>query len=318
MRILFVYSAFSRFVYDDLTILRKHFDVKLLKLETFLIPRRGRSYKEFFMLVKNIIGCDVVFTWWATLNAFFIVLFCKLLRKKSVVAVGGYEIAYLPEIGYGNMISPIKRLITKTALRNADKVLVLSKSSLKEVLRLTHSNVRIVYAGVDLDRFVPKGDKENMVLTVGYVTRKRPDLFVKVAEKLPHVRFVIVGKYNGYKSKNVTTAENAGFAGVDSELLSLYQRAKVYCQLSAHEGFGISLAEAMACDCIPVVSNRYALPEVVGDAGFVVDYEDIKETVKAVSKALSIESKKPRERITKNFSLKRREFMLSKILRSMN
>lgn len=51
----------------------------------------------------------------------------------------------------------------------------------------------------------------------------------------------------------------------DENLLMYYQRAKVYdVQVSAHEAFGMSLAESMLCECILVVTDRVALPEVVG------------------------------------------------------
>jgi len=91
-------------------------------------------------------------------------------------------------------------------------------------------------------------------------------------------------------------------------LLHYYQKAKVYCQLSAHESFGVALAEAMSCCCVPVVTRRYALPEVVGDAGFYVPYNDPKATAEAIRKALkSNKGRKARERIKKYFSIKTRE-----------
>jgi glycosyltransferase involved in cell wall biosynthesis len=43
---------------------------------------------------------------------------------------------------------------------------------------------------------------------------------------------------------------------------------------SLDEGFGLPLVEAMACGCPVVASNRSAIPEVVGDAGLLVDPED--------------------------------------------
>ncbi|MHA1664403.1 MAG: hypothetical protein ACTSVW_01050 [Candidatus Njordarchaeales archaeon] len=42
----------------------------------------------------------------------------------------------------------------------------------------------------------------------------------------------------------------------------------------------------MSCCCVPVVTRRYALPEVVGDTGFYVPYYDPKSTAEAIKKAL--------------------------------
>ena len=84
----------------------------------------------------------------------------------------------------------------------------------------------------------------------------------------------------------------------------------MYVQVSAHEGFGVAVAESMLCGCIPVVTPRYALPEVVGDCGFYVPYGDEKATAEAIKKALDAPDelgKKARERIKKLFSMERRE-----------
>ncbi|ENO12280.1 GDP-D-mannose dehydratase [Thermoplasmatales archaeon SCGC AB-539-C06] len=106
----------------------------------------------------------------------------------------------------------------------------------------------------------------------------------------------------------------------DKELLGFYQRAKVYVQPSYHESFGIPAAEPMLCECIPVVTRRFALPEVVGEAGFYVPYGDEKATAEVIKKALNSPENfggKARERIKKNFPLEKRERELVKIVNSL-
>lgn len=56
----------------------------------------------------------------------------------------------------------------------------------------------------------------------------------------------------------------------DDSLAALMARAVVFSLPSFYEGFGLPVLEAMACGTPPVVSDRGALPEVVGNAGVVV------------------------------------------------
>jgi glycosyltransferase involved in cell wall biosynthesis len=63
----------------------------------------------------------------------------------------------------------------------------------------------------------------------------------------------------------------------------------------------------MACECVPVVTERGALPEVVGDAGVLVPYGDAEATAAAISEALqSDKGKAARTRVEKEFSLQKR------------
>ena len=135
------------------------------------------------------------------------------------------------------------------------------------------------------------------------------------------MKFVLVGKVldDSIEYLKKLASGNVEFVG-DEKLLDYYQKAKVYVQVSAHEGFGVALAEAMACECIPVVTNRGAIPEVVGDVGYYVPYGDPKATAEAVKKALESDQSKgkmARERIKKYFSIERREKELVGIVKQV-
>jgi alpha-1,3-rhamnosyl/mannosyltransferase len=60
----------------------------------------------------------------------------------------------------------------------------------------------------------------------------------------------------------------------DETLASLYAGASVLIYPSLYEGFGLPPLEAMASGTPVIVSNRSTLPEVVGDAGVIIDAED--------------------------------------------
>jgi glycosyltransferase involved in cell wall biosynthesis len=59
----------------------------------------------------------------------------------------------------------------------------------------------------------------------------------------------------------------------DRDLASLMSHAAAFCLPSFFEGFGLPALEAMACGAPVIVSNRGALPEVVGDAALIVEPE---------------------------------------------
>lgn len=314
IKILFVYSALGSFVRRDLKILEKCFHVK--KMKVIMSPL------TVLRLLKGILWADLVYTWFIKLNTLFTVLFCMVLRKKCIIVAGGYDVAYVPEIDYGALLSPWRRIMVKFVLEHASKVLAVSGLNRNEIMRLARpKNLKLLYNGVDVEKFKPSGEKENLVITVGTVSDstikvKRLDTFVKASSYLPNVRFILIGKYDSSIERLKKIGSNITFTGYISDeslLLRYYQKAKVYCQLSAHESFGVALAEAMSCCCVPVVTRRYALPEVVGDAGFYVPYNDPKATAEAIRKALkSDKGTKARERIKKYFSLEAREKRLIK------
>jgi hypothetical protein len=202
IKILFVYSALSSFVRRDLEILERNFNVKSLKIVTFLVPRRGRDPLVFLKLFKGILWADMAFSWFADLNAFFIVLFCMILRKKFVVVVGGYDVVYVPEIDYGDLKSWWGRVRVKFVLEHATKVLPFSDYAKDRVSSITRkANIRVIQLACDIEKFRPtSGRKENLVITVchvnrGNIKRKGLETFVKSAGFVPEVKFALIGAH---------------------------------------------------------------------------------------------------------------------------
>ncbi len=85
--------------------------------------------------------------------------------------------------------------------------------------------------------------------------------------------------------------EDALFLGRVSteELLWLYNGARALVAPSLYEGFGLPPLEAMACGTPVITSNLSALPEVVGDAGVLVDPKDVDALAVAMWRILSDE-----------------------------
>lgn len=72
----------------------------------------------------------------------------------------------------------------------------------------------------------------------------------------------------------------------DADLPLLYSGAAVFVFPSLYEGFGLNPLEAMACGAPVVCSNRTSLPEVVGDAGLLVDPTEPAALAAALKKVL--------------------------------
>jgi glycosyltransferase involved in cell wall biosynthesis len=325
IRILFVYYQLSSFVRCDLEILKRYFDVKSLQIQTF------RNPMNILRLFVGVLHADLAYTWFAGTNAFFIVLFSRLLRKKSIVVVGGYDAAYVPEINYGIFVNRWRRVLVRFVYKHVDLILVVDSSLKEDILKNTmlkiEDKISVVPTGYDVNKWKTGNDgKESLVITVGAITwsnvrRKGFEVFVKAARYCPEANFVLIGKHSDdsiHYLKSIASF-NVSFPGFvpEKELLRFYQRAKVYCQLSRYEGLPNSLCEAMLCECIPVGTRYCGIPTAIGDTGFYVPYGDIKATVEAIRSALACNDergKAARARIQKLFSISKRERRLKKYI----
>src|SRR3990167_5283150 len=71
------------------------------------------------------------------------------------------------------------------------------------------------------------------------------------------------------------------------ELAALYQAADVYVDPSLYEGFGFQVVEAMASGVPIIASNVTSLPEIIGDAGILVNPRDVEGWADAISRLLT-------------------------------
>lgn len=319
-KILFESATIYYFRKKDLEILKRHFEVTVFS--------KSLDPSFFAESVRKIMGIDIVFSWFATKRALYFALLSKLFRKRFILVSGGNDVVEMPEIGF--TFGFLRRLQVKTTLLLADRVLVFSDSSKASILELApRANVETVYVGaIDTGIFRPDRPKEDLTVTVGIVSwgnveRKGLNTFVKAAAYLPVEKFAVIGRWEDdsidhLRSMSTPNVVFAGYLPLD-ELVEWYRRARVYVQVSLHEGFGIAVAEAMSCECVPVVTREGAIPEVVGDTGYYVPYGDPKATAEAIEKALRDEEKgkKARKRVIKLFSLERREKELVNVIKTL-
>ncbi len=328
-KLLFVHPKMSTFIQADMDLLKRHFDVRVLDIGS---KRRnlGGMLGAMWELFLGVLWSDVTYSWFAETHAKWQVRCSRLFGKPSIVVVGGYEVAKLPEIGYGSLLNPAKAKMVKYILTRADKVLPVDESlkiSAMQNLGVDGKNMQVVPTGYDDKRFIPSGAKEELVLTVAVYSDwqraqvKGLDTFVKAAALLPRVKFMVVGgSGEGADKLKATAGPNIVFTGPVSqeEVIRLYQRSKVYCQLSRHEGLPNAVCESMLCECVPVGSRIPGIERAVGDAGFIVPVGDHQAAADAIRNALvSNKGKDARNRIKEQFSIEKREKAIQEIVRML-
>lgn len=321
-RILFIHNALTEFVRLDLEELRKHYDVT----EHYEKSR----YINPAALWKQVQEHDLVFGWFASWHTFLPLLMASITHKPSVLIVGGYDVAKMPEIGYGHQRGGLKKWVSRRTMRFANRLASTSLYSRDEAIRnaaIPKEQVSASYLGVP-DQFgsLPQGPRARMALTVGNVDRdnlqrKGHEPFIRAASLLPDVNFVLVGDWKDDAIEHLRriATSNVTFAGRVSNdaLLDYYRRAAVYVQASLHEGFGLSVAEAMLAGCVPVTTGAGSLSEVTGERGLRLNSAEPVEIARGVQAALAFPDSARaaiRARILEEFPMSRRREQLRQLV----
>jgi len=232
-------------------------------------------------------------------------------RTRTVVTVHDLSFMRLPHC-FAPALLEYLNVNVPAAIRRADLVLADSENTRRDVLELfgiPQERVLTVLCGVE-ERFKPIHDTEYLesirrkyglparfILSVGTLQpRKNYGTLIQALPRLrdPDIGLVIVGGkgwlYEGIFEQIQAAALTKrvclpGFVD-DADLPALYNLAQVFVLPSLYEGFGLPPLEAMACGLPVITSNNSSLPEVVGDAGLLVDAEEVDAWVDALDRLL--------------------------------
>ena len=174
-------------------------------------------------------------------------------------------------------------LLFRVAMRRAAVVLAASESTARDLAPLCAATV--VYSGV-AEEFSP-GDAQRTYLL--HIASDDPrdnsgvviDAYAAFDGDRPPL--VVAGPVRAARPALEKRASATGVAGSirwagfqsGEGLVDLYRGAIAYVDPSLYEGFGLQAAEALACGTPVIASNRTSLPEVVGDAGILLDPHDV-------------------------------------------
>jgi len=281
--ILFVHTSFSSFVKNDYcaiasthTVEKYHFaHVKGLLNNAFQIFRQ--------LLFLMIFGWkyDIFYCWFADYHSFIPVLFAKIFRKKSIIVIGGYDVCRIRNLKYGTFFSPFRGWFCANSMRLSNLILPVSGFVERKAKVIAPKTKRtMIYNCVTLESPAETLKfKTDTILTVGIISNERTfflkgiDTFIETARLLPEFRFEIVGiNQSGLEEKLRNFPVNISLYSQvkPEELTDFYLKARIYCQLSRSESFGVSIAEAMTFGAFPIVTNEGGMPEVVGTVGTVI------------------------------------------------
>jgi glycosyltransferase involved in cell wall biosynthesis len=180
-----------------------------------------------------------------------------------------------------------------------------------EFLKIDKKKVRVVYHGVD-DHFRPDVPTESIlevknkyrILTSKYILwvgtlepRKNLPTLIEAYRELKSIHSeytLVLGGGPGWQYQDIlnltlslgSRIQSTGYLP-QGDLIPLYAGASLFVYPSLYEGFGMPLLEAMASG-VPIVASRTSsIPEVVGDAGVLVDPLSISDISEAILKLLN-------------------------------
>jgi glycosyltransferase involved in cell wall biosynthesis len=237
-----------------------------------------------------------------------------------VATVHDLSFEHLPETFKRRSRAQLRLTVRRTA-RAAARVITISEYSKRDIVEtygLDPGRVAVTHVAASA-RFAPVADAGELrrvreryriggeyVLAVGSVQpRKNLVRLVRAYADLRDRRgrdnlpqLVIVGKMAWLFGETLRAVEECGlgdgviFTGYvpESDLPALYSGALCFAYPSYFEGFGLPPLEAMRCGTPVLAGDRTSLPEVVGDAGLLVDPFDTDAIAAALRRLIDDES----------------------------
>ena len=204
---------------------------------------------------------------------------------------------------------------TRRAVKKADAIIAISESTKRDIVELLGAPEGKIYTtllGVDPPYRPVSGERKERVArehglghsTILYLGTLEPRKNIPAllaafsqARKSSQVKdctLVLAGGKGWFFNQTFKLVEDLGlkesvrFTGYvpAEDLPALYSAATVFVYPSLHEGFGLPPLEAMACGTPVITSNASSLPEVVGDAGIMVDPHNVEELAEAILRVL--------------------------------
>lgn len=205
-----------------------------------------------------------------------------LIHPKLVITIQGLEFERVPKM-YSFFERFKLRFITKRNAKKADKIIVPSectKRDLIELYKINPDKIFVIHHGVDK----PACNASRLAMAGRYI------LYLGSGHKRKNVQGLIKA-YEILKEKykiphQLITAGNNNYVNED-EKWNLLRNADVFVYPSFYEGFGLPVLEAQLVGVPVVASNTGSLPEILGESALLVNPNNPNEIAEAIYKIIN-------------------------------
>lgn len=203
--------------------------------------------------------------------------------------------------------------LMELSLHYVDKIIAISHHCKNDIIKkftIPKEKIEVIHLGIDTQRFnkINELDKKNklkvklnlpdkfiLCLGTNYPHKNIDNLLKAFKQILAHPKtkdyYLVIGGTNYYchgnnylKDSLAAVKDRVKFVGYleDEDVSTLYNLADLFVYPSLYEGFGFPVLESFACEVPLICSDATSLPEVAGDAAYMIDAKNPHNIAKAI------------------------------------
>ncbi len=266
----------------------------------------GSRIARFFYSFRKVIAEDRPDVFFVQFNA------PAKVKCRIVAEIHDLSFEHVPETFRWHE-HPRMKFTTRRTARNADHVITCSEYTRRDIIKtykLRPAKVTAIHLAA-AKRFSPVAYDEitrvrakyglpsEFILAVGSIQPRKNlgrliDAYSLLSRRMDTPPLVLAGKKAWLYKESIAAVARSGFSDKillpgfvpDEDLPAMYSAATVFVYPSFFEGFGLPPLEAMQCGTPVITGNRTSLPEILGDAGVMVDPYDVSSLADAVERLL--------------------------------